>query len=152
MLPALSYWKTTPSRSWLVNVLLNYATPSEAVRRALDAAHANAVIFRVAAGVASDDDVIAGFQRIPRYTFTAQLTAAAPFDRPSFGVALIVWSLDMHKGVRVPEHKLNQLAFDGNGLVFEVSSSERVVSPRGRNCQKSSGDKQSKRSTLHRRC
>src|SRR5262245_4174890 len=41
-------------------------TPTEAIGRPQQRAHANAVIDRVASGVARDDDLVAGLQRLAR--------------------------------------------------------------------------------------
>src|SRR5580692_4847856 len=100
-------------------ILLDYTTPAEAIGRPLDAAHADAVIFRIAARVAGDDDVIAGLQGVAGDAFTAQLAAAAPFHRPSFHVALVVGGFDVDERMRIAEHELDQSAFDRDVLVFK---------------------------------
>src|SRR5262245_52655913 len=57
--------------------------PTEAVRRPQQRAHANAVIDRVTARVARDDDLVAGLQRFARHALASQRTRAAPLDAPA---------------------------------------------------------------------
>ena len=94
--------------------------PTESVGRPPQAAHANAMIDGIAPGVARDDNVIARLQRLAGDALTGQRTGAAPLDTPALHLAVFVGSHHVDPGMRIPEHELNELAFDLHGLVFVV--------------------------------
>src|SRR6266571_2338725 len=87
----------------MVRVLLERSAPFEAVFRTEDAPHPEPVIFDSAARVAGDDDVIARLERV--VVDAVQLTRGGPFNGPALGLPLIVRGLDVHEGMRIPEHE-----------------------------------------------
>src|SRR5262245_46351662 len=63
---------------WLVDGLAGLLAPTEAVLRAVQRDHADAVVGRVAAGRTADDHVVAGLQRLSGYTLASELASTAP--------------------------------------------------------------------------
>src|SRR6186713_818450 len=102
-------------------------TPTEAVGRPQQRAHANAVIDRVTPRVARDDHLVAGLQRLARDALAGQRAGATPFDAPALHLAVLVRRHDVHPGVRIAEHELHELALDLDRLALVVRRGERVM-------------------------
>src|SRR5579871_3265112 len=106
------------------NRLLERSAPLPAIGRTGDADHTETMIFRVAAGVAHDDHMVAGLQRVTRHALTSELTACAPLHRVALHFALGILGFHLDERMRVAEQELNQLPFDFLGLIFEISCCE----------------------------
>src|SRR5438128_802959 len=104
----------------LIKCFAGTSAPSESVGRTLQANHAQAMIFRIPAGVSNDDNVVAGSQRFTRDALTAELSASAPFHGVSSDLALRVLHFNVDKRMRIAEQELNQVAFDSFLLVLKV--------------------------------
>jgi hypothetical protein len=101
--------------------------PAEAVRRPQQAAHADAVIDRIAARVARDDDLVAGLQRVARDALARQRAGSAPFDAPALHLPFFVRRHHVYPRVRIAEHELHELAFDLDRLALVIRRRERMV-------------------------
>src|SRR5690606_15703937 len=106
---------------------LAFETPAEPVRRAQQAAHADTMILGVASRIARDDDVVTGPEGIARDALPRKLAGSAPFDAPALHFAVLVRRHDMHPGMRIAEHELDQLALDLDFLALVVRRRERVM-------------------------
>lgn len=112
----------------LVECLAGTRAPGEGFAvRSLQAQHAQAMVFRIAARVTNNDHMIAGSQCVARNALPSQLSAAAPFDGPAHYFAFFVFVFNLNIRMRIPEHELNDVPFNGLLFVLEVRCCERMV-------------------------
>src|SRR5215471_9835626 len=96
----------------MTSALVEIAAPLPAVRWTLNAAQAEAVIFRIASRITADDHVVARLQGLACHALLGQLQHGAPLDSIAHAVALSILRFHMHQRMRVPEEKLDELTFD----------------------------------------
>ena len=92
------------------------ALPTPSVGGAIDGTNAKAVVGRVAAGIAADDDAVAWLDRVLLNSLTAQLAGRAPFGCPRNGFVLLAGNFQKNRRMRVAEEELHDRAFDGDGF------------------------------------
>ena len=121
--PGLTHWANEfrPHGGLLVG-----APPTPSVRGAIDGANADAVVGRVAAGIAADDDAVAWLECVLLDSLTAQLAGGAPFGCPLDGLVLLALNLQKDRRMRISEEELHDRAFDGDGF-GRIGSGEGMV-------------------------
>ena len=102
------------------------ALPFPFVGGAGDFCDAHAVIGGVAAGVAAENEVVAGFERIPFDSLPAELAGGAPLGSPGDGLSVFTGNVEQDSRMRVAEEEFHDLTLDGDFLVG-VSGREGVV-------------------------
>src|SRR5207247_4601799 len=102
--------KTPPQALHLSTRHARTTAPGPTIGGPLQSKHAKTMIIRIPPGVTNDDDVVAGFQRFASDALTPKLAAAAPFDSPSNGFALLVLAFHVDERMWIAEQELNQLA------------------------------------------
>ena len=85
------------------------------------------MLFRVAARIAGDDDVIAPFQCVAGYILSAQFPSAASLNFPSLHDALCIRGIDLNERMRIAELELDDRSFNLDCLVFVVCCGERMM-------------------------
>src|SRR5215471_14707500 len=112
----------------LIKCFARLSAPRKTIGRTLQTNHAQAMIFRVPAGVPDDDHMVAGFQRFTGYALAPELSTATPFDGIADGFAAFrILHFDVYERMWITEQELNQFALDSFLLVFKVGSRERMV-------------------------
>ena len=56
-----------------------------------------------------------------------ELARAAPLDRVTHHLPVLLLHHDVNEGVRIAKQELHQLAFNGDGLVFQIRGREGVM-------------------------
>src|SRR5687767_5757016 len=123
--------------------------PAESVARAMQRQHPHLMVFRLPCRVARDDDVVANLQRVSGHTLGSELAGTAPLDRIAHDLAVLFFHVHVHPRMRVAEQELNDVALDGDVLVFKVGGRERVVGIRLCANETRGSNKQNDQETLH---
>ena len=112
--PVLTHWANEFRRHG--GLVLVSALPVPSIRWARDSADSQAVVGRVATGIAADDDAVARLKRVFLNSLTAELPGGAPLGGPRDGLIFLAGSFQKNRGVRIAEQELADRAFYGNGL------------------------------------
>jgi len=114
--------------NWLRTELLDVLAAFPSVRRARDAAHKEAVVEIIAAGIAFDDDVIAGLDGVFGDAAGFQAPDRGPLDFPLgslSGLGILGFQVDDGVGVAVGE--VQHFAFQVDVLIREIVRRDGVV-------------------------
>src|SRR5687767_4093064 len=100
--------------------------PAPAVLRTLEREESHAMIGRVAAGVAGDDDLVTRLDGVSR-NFALQLPGRAPFDDVAVHRPVLLLHHHVHEGVRAAEQELHDLPLDRHRLIFKIGRRKRMM-------------------------
>jgi len=108
--------------------LFNIFAALPTVRRTLYTAHEEAMVEMIAAGIAFDDDMIAGLNRVLCDTALLEAADGSPLYFPFDELArLRVFGLQLHERVGTAVGELQYLALEMDALVHEIVRRNRMV-------------------------